>query len=197
MSESSSVPVGVVTRAGSVTWNLAALSLAMIASSGSLYLSLGLGLKACPLCFYQRSFALAAVLIVAMLMWVDGMRSFRACLVALPVVVSGLGVAAFHVYLVQFGKLECPPAIFGWGDGPLQSLAVFVALTFACFAGAWSSRFAEGQSGLAKSVGAVLMGCGVAWGCIASAPPLPPTPKQPYDAIKQPFDMCRPPFPGA
>uniref|UniRef100_A0A7C2JZR4 Uncharacterized protein n=1 Tax=Schlesneria paludicola TaxID=360056 RepID=A0A7C2JZR4_9PLAN len=115
----------------------------------------------------------------------------------LPVAVSGLGVAAFHVYLVQTGKLECPPALFGWGDGPLQSLAMFAALSLACLAGAWSSRYALCGGGMLAVVAAMLLGAGAAWACVASAPPLPPTPKQPYDAVKQPFDMCRPPFPGA
>jgi disulfide bond formation protein DsbB len=176
-------------------WNIVALMLAVVAAGGSLYLSLGLGLKACPLCFYQRTFAIAAVFVVVMLLYLDGVHSPRACLVSLPLATSGLGVAAFHVYLVQTGKLECPPALFGWGDGPMQSLAVFAALTIACLAGAWSSRRADGGSGLPVVVVAVLIGVGAAWACIASSPPLPPTPKQPYDAIQQPFDTCRPPFP--
>ena len=43
---------------------------------------------------------------------------------------------------------------------------------------------------------AIVAGSAMAWACVASAPPLPPTPKQPYDPVKQPLDMCRPPFPG-
>jgi disulfide bond formation protein DsbB len=172
-----------------------ALVLSAVASGGSVYLSLGLGLKACPLCFYQRSFALAAVVVVAMLLWLDGIRSTRASLVALPLAACGLSVAMFHVYLVQIGKLECPPALFGWGDGPLQSLVLFAALTIVCLAGAWLSRRAEAGGGRIAVVAAVLVGIGAAWACIASAPPMPPPPQQPYDAVKQPFDMCRPPFP--
>jgi hypothetical protein len=130
-----------------------------------------------------------------MLIWLDGMNSPRACSVALSVAACGVGVAAFHVYLVQMGKLECPPALFGWGDGPSQSLAVFTALTIVCFTGAYSSRRAEGPSRLSLAIVAVLAGLGSAWACVASSPPLPPTPTKPYDAVKQPFDMCRPPFP--
>ena len=44
-------------------WNVLVLILSCVASAGSLYLSIGLGLKACPLCFYQRSFAIAALLV--------------------------------------------------------------------------------------------------------------------------------------
>ena len=38
---------------------VAALIAAAISVAGSLYLSLGMGLIACPLCFYQRTFAFA------------------------------------------------------------------------------------------------------------------------------------------
>lgn len=184
-------------RQSTTAWNIAALVLAVVAASGSLDLSLGLGLKACPLCFYQRSFAITAVLATAMLVWLDGFCSPRASLVALPLAVSGLGVATFHVYLVQAGKLKCPSALFGWGDGPMQSLAVFSALSFVCIAGAWSSRRAGGGGGTLAALAAVLLGAVTAWACIASAPSLPSPPDQPYDSVKQPFDMCRPPFSGA
>lgn len=177
-------------------WNLAALTVAIAASGGSLYLSLGLGLKACPLCFYQRSFALAAVLVLVLTFWLDGLRSARACLVVLPLAVSGLGIAASHVKLVLSGKLECPMGLFGWGDAPTQSLTVFTALTLICLAGAWSQRRAEPRGGWPAMGAAVLLGLGTAWTCLASSPPLPPTPTQPYDPVRQPFDMCRPPYRG-
>lgn len=182
---------------GLTAWNLLALALVIAAAGGSVYLSVGLGLKACPLCFYQRSFAIGAVLVLAMMLWLDRLRSSRAVLVTLPLAVSGLGVAAFHVYLVMTGKLECPPALFGWGDGPQQSLAVFSALTLVCLGGAISARKEVGRGVLVTTTAALLLGAGAAWASIASAPPLPPTPNQPYDPVKQPFDMCRPPFPGA
>lgn len=184
-------------HSGRTVWSILALALAIVAAGGSVYLSVRLGLKACPLCFYQRSFAIGAVLVLVMMLWLDGLRSSRAVLVTLPLAVSGLGIAAFHVYLVLTGKLECPPALFGWGDGPQQSLVVFSALTLVCLGGAISARKVESRGALVRMAAAVLLGAGAAWASIASAPPLPPTPKQPYDAIKQPFDMCRPPFPGA
>ena len=177
--------------------NVLALLLATVATGGSLYLSMGLGLKACPLCFYQRSFAMGAVLVLIIQLWLDGIRSPRAAILTLPLAVSGLGIAAFHVYLVQADQLECPPALFGWGDGPLQSLLMFASLTLVCLAGAWSARRADRGGGFAIVVAGAILGCIAAWACIASAPPLPPAPKQPYDDVKQPFDMCRPPFPGA
>lgn len=196
MTQSSLAANATLDRPDPIVWNAAAFAVAIVAAGGSLYLSLGLGLKACPLCLYQRSFALAAVLVLAMQLGTQGLRSAYACLMMLPLPASGFGVAAFHVYLVQAGKLECPPALFGWGDGPLQSCAVFAALTGVCLAGAWTARRAEGRGGPFASVAAVLLGAGAAWACIASSPPLPSAPTQPYDATKQPFDMCRPPFRG-
>jgi disulfide bond formation protein DsbB len=178
-------------------WTLLALGLSGIAASGSVYLSVGLGLKACPLCFYQRSFAIAVVAVVTMLCWLDGLRSSRACLVALPLSVGGLGIAVFHVYLVQSGKLECPPGLFGWSDGPTQSLAVFAALTIACVLGTCAAQGAAPRGGWLAIALALIIGVLAAWACIASSPPMPPVPKQPYDPVKQPLDMCRPPFPGA
>jgi disulfide bond formation protein DsbB len=175
---------------------MAALAVAAAASGGSLFLSLGLGLKACPLCFYQRSFALAAVLVLVLLLGVEGLRSARACLTALPLAVSGLGVAAAHVKLVVGGKLECPPGLFGWGDGPTQSLAVFSALTLCCLGGAWTLRRVAPRGGGPAMAAAVILGLGTAWVCLASSPPLPPPPTHPYDPLQQPFDMCRPPYRG-
>jgi disulfide bond formation protein DsbB len=182
-------------RQGPAPWNGVALGIALLASAGSVYLSVGMGLKACPLCFYQRSFAIAALMALAVLLWLEGWRSPRACLVALPLAMAGLGVAVFHAYLVVSGKLVCPPAVLGWGDGPSQSLAAFVALTVTCL---WGSGrgIRVARSGLLTLLLAVVLGIVAAGACIASAPPLPAAPSQPYDPAKQPFDTCRPPFPG-
>src|SRR5689334_2005602 len=76
-----------------LTW-LACL-VALAASAGSVYLSVGMRLRACPLCFYQRTYAFAAfgVLLVGLL---SGTR--HSALLALPLAVGGLGVAGYHVY---------------------------------------------------------------------------------------------------
>jgi disulfide bond formation protein DsbB len=74
----------------------AATVVALVATAGSLYLSLGLGLVPCDLCWYQRilMYPLVVVLGVAAL---DG----RADVVrtALPLSTLGLVVAAYHSYL--------------------------------------------------------------------------------------------------
>ena len=66
---------------GALTW-LACL-IALEASVGSVYLSVGMGLNACPLCFYQRTFAFAAfgVLLVGLLI---GAQRSGLSLLALP-----------------------------------------------------------------------------------------------------------------
>ena len=58
-------------------------------------------------------------------------------LLCVPMAVGGLGVAAFHEYLVLSGKLECPLGLFGIGTAPAQSLALFSALTVVVVWGAW------------------------------------------------------------
>jgi hypothetical protein len=103
---------------------------------------------------------------------------------------AGLGVAAFHEYLVIADVLECPKALLGLGTAPAQSLAVFGALFAAVAAGAWpgSHKRAAGM--------ALILGLLLGWASVASSPPLPPVPKAPYDPVKQPLDMCRPVFRG-
>src|SRR5947209_7051199 len=47
-------------------WTWAALAVAVAGLGGSLFLSLGMHLKACPLCFYQRTFAMSLVAVLGM-----------------------------------------------------------------------------------------------------------------------------------
>lgn len=71
----------------------AGTALAAIATAGSLYVSLGLGLVPCELCWYQRilMYPLVVVLGVAT---VDRRRDVYRT--ALPLSVSGLLIAAYH-----------------------------------------------------------------------------------------------------
>ncbi len=91
------------------TW--AALVVAVAGLSGSLFLSLGMHLKACPLCFYQRTFmmSLAAVLGMGLLLGVA-----RLGLLTLPLAVAGLGIALLHVSLeiggLALGNFAAPAA---------------------------------------------------------------------------------------
>jgi hypothetical protein len=164
-------------------WALLALVVAAAGAAGSLYLSIGMGLKACPLCFYQRTFVMSVVAVLGVGLAVDRARADLLCLLCLPLSVAGLGVAAFHEYLVIDGALECPLGLLNVGTVPAQSVALFVVLTALLAVG--SIR----NAGVAA--GSVALGLLLAWGCVASAPPMPPPPTKAYD---KPLDVCRPPF---
>lgn len=176
-----------------------ALLLATVGVAGSLYLSLGLGLRACPLCFYQRSFVMATLAVLVVGLAADRTRAALYCLLALPLAMAGWGVAAFHEYLVLAGVLECPKGLMGMGSSPAQSLTVFTLLSAALAAGAWPShRDAVPTRGRRAGVGfgGIVLGLLLAWGAVAGSPPLPPAPTAPYDLAKQPLEVCRPPYPG-
>jgi len=169
-----------------------ALAVAVAGACGSVFLSVGLGLKACPLCFYQRTFVFAVAAVLGVGLLADRGRAGLLCLLCVAPAVAGLGVAGFHEYLVLTGALECPPGVLGLGTAPLQSLAVFAALTALVAAGAWK---ASGESRTVRLlIPAAVVGGVLAWASIAAAPPLPKAPKAAYDPVKQPLDMCRRPF---
>jgi hypothetical protein len=165
-------------------WQFVALLLAFAGVAGSLYLSIGMGLKACPLCFYQRSFvmAVAAVLLIGSFLH---LRQDALCVLVLPLAVSGLGVAVFHVYIEFAGKLECPRGIFALGTAPQQSFALLALLFAAVLGGALTLR----KSSLIA--GGILLGAALAAASIWSSPPMPSAPSQPY---AEPLTICRPPF---
>jgi hypothetical protein len=48
-----------------------------------------------------------------------------------------------------------------------------------------------GDFHLLSALAAVLLGLLLAWGAVASAPPMPPAPTRAYET---PLDICRPPF---
>jgi hypothetical protein len=165
-------------------WQHAALLLALAGLAGSLYLSIGMGLKACPLCFYQRSFvmAVAAVLSIG---WLLHLQQESLCMLAIPLAASGLGVSLFHVYLEFTGKLECPQGMFRLGTAPQQAFALLALLFAALLGGALTLR----RSSLV-SIG-ILLGAALAAASIWSTPPVPNAPSQPY---VEPLTICRPPF---
>ncbi len=171
-----------------------AVTLSLVGTLGSLFLSLGLGLKACPLCFYQRSFVMAAFAILGLGWFVERTRPGLICLLSVPMAWTGLGVAAFHEYLVLTDVLECPQALLGIGTAPDQSLVMFAGLTAVTTLGAWCGRNETSRQGASTIIGAVMLGAVMAAACVKSSPPLPPVPAAPYDPVKQPLDTCRRPF---
>jgi hypothetical protein len=165
-------------------WQFAALLLAVAGVAGSLYLSIGMGLKACPLCFYQRTFVMAVVAVL-LVGWFLHLRQEALCMLALPLAASGVGVAVFHVYLEFAGKLECPQVIFSLGTAPQQAFALLALLFAALLGGALTLR----RSSLIAA--GILLGAALAAASIWSAPPMPSAPAQTY---AEPLTICRPPF---
>jgi disulfide bond formation protein DsbB len=161
--------------------------LAVGATAGSLWLSVGMKLKACPLCFYQRTFVMAVTGIFITGMALRTLSPGVLCALALTPAAAGAGVVLFHVWLELSGKLECPPGLFGLGTAPVQSAALLTPLLLLTAAGAWRGLHAR------AAAGCVLVGFLFAAACIISAPPLPPAPAKAYET---PLDMCRPPFRG-
>lgn len=171
-------------------WTWIALLVSLIGLAGTLSLSLGMGLKACPLCFYQRAFVMSAFAVLAIGLATGPVLPGRLALLVLAPTTAGLGVAIFHVYLEATGKLECPLGLFGWGTAPKQSLATFAVLSAILFVDALRGVKAAtvGWRGLASPV---VLGALLAAASCTSNPPMPPLPKEPY---AHPPDICRPPY---
>jgi len=165
-------------------WTWAALVVALLGTAGSLGLSLGLGLKACPLCFYQRAFAMSVLAVLGVGLLAGG--TARLALLALPLATAGLGVAVFHVSLEVRDILECPRGLLGVGTAPQQSLVLF-GLLFALLA---LDVLRTAREGVA--VAAIVLGALLAVGCCISNPPLPDAPQKAY-ASPEP-DVCRRPY---
>jgi disulfide bond formation protein DsbB len=167
-------------------WTWAALAVALAGVAGSLWLSVGMDLKACALCFYQRSFVMgiAAVLAVGLVARVN--RPGLVSLLCLPMLVAGLWIAAVHTNLVREGKLECPNGVFGWGSAPSQSLTVYLILAAMLAVDVVSSG---AMQEILPRVAAIAIGAAVAYGCLHSNPP----PKA-ATGPDQPLDECRKPY---
>jgi len=171
-------------------WELLALIVGIVALSGSLFFSLGMNLKACPLCLYERTFmmTLVGVLMVGLVPSRDS-RPGLLVLVCLPLAVAGLGVAAFHVFLELNNVLECPAGLFGLGSAPQQSLAAFLITTV--LLGIAMARYSLGTEWPITCLLAIFVGIFFSGAAIKSAPPLPEAPSEPYTT---PLDGCRPIF---
>lgn len=161
---------------------------ALVVLAGSIWLSVGMGLKACPLCFYQRTFVMGVVGVLGAGLLLDARHRSVLNLLALPLAIGGLAVAGFHVTLEVAGKLECPLGIAGLGTAPQQSLAALVVLVVVIGVG-----IVRGERRLAAALVGILLGLALAALSVWSAPPLPPVPSKVYET---PLDTCRPPFRG-
>lgn len=137
---------------------------------------------------------MAVLAVLALGRFLERSRPGLICFLCVPLTWAGLGVAAFHEYLVLSNVLECPRALFGIGTAPVQSLVVFIVLAVAVSSGAWCGREETRRQNASTLVSAVLLGLVLAAACVKSSPPLPPVPAVAYDPIKQPLDTCRRPF---
>ena len=167
-----------------------ALMVAFLATVGSLWLSIGMGLKACPLCFYQRTFAMSVLGALGIGVLTGTRHRNVLSVLALPMAVGGFGVAAFHVSLELTGKLECPPGVMGLGTAPQQSLIIFLLLlVLVSLAAVRAGTLGEPRMGV--SLAAFALGGLFAVGAVVSAPPMPAPPTKAYET---PLEICRPPF---
>lgn len=174
-------------------WYLAALAVSLIAVAGSLLMTLALGLKPCPLCYYQRTFALGVAGVLLMGLLAPARLGGFASLFALPLAMAAWCVARWHVRLEAAGTMECPAGFLGWGTTPQQSEVVLIVLLLLV---ALDVRFGEGgrMLGFLPLAGGLLLGVALAYGAIKSATPMPPPSKEEYD---RPPDICRPVKPPA
>jgi disulfide bond formation protein DsbB len=189
----------------STFWTWVALLFVLIGVAGSLYMSMGLGLIACPLCFYQRTLAMAvaAVLLVGLL--AGPRRSGFLSLVTLPLTVGALGIAGIHVYKEFDNVLECPDGVIcelykqakGEDDiyqemhevvtGPKESLTLLTLLFLVQVVDVLRSG-KRGGFGWVSLFGVVILGVGMTAGTYLCADDPSKIPQWP-----EPIKGCRPP----
>jgi hypothetical protein len=165
---------------GLVVWT--ALLAALVAALGSIWLSLGMELKPCPLCYYQRAciFCVVAVLMIGMV--AQERSAGLVALMGLGPAAAAVGLGAFHNYLEYTHKLECPAGIANIGTAPQQALvAEGVVLLILLLASI--PRF---FTALISLILGVVLGALM----IFTTPP-PDAPTKPYDG---PPKVCRPPY---
>lgn len=157
----------------SVRTEVLAFLVAVVGVVGSLYLTWGLRLTACPLCLYQRMFAMVVVTVLLagwlfVQPWGRGLS-----VLAFPFSVGGCCVACFHVYREWRQGMVCPLGLWDIGTAPQQSLAVFTLLTvlLAVSTLAAAERRWWWNRGLIALVLLAGLGAAMAWGLIMSSPP--------------------------
>ncbi|WP_123539013.1 disulfide bond formation protein B [Halosimplex salinum] len=79
---------------------------AAVATAGSLYFSLGLGLVPCELCWYQRILMYPLVVVFGVALAEDRPGVYRT---VLPLSAVGVALAAYHSWLQVSGGGQCSP----------------------------------------------------------------------------------------
>lgn len=173
-------------RGTALTW--LALVIALAGLFGTIWLSAGMDLIPCPLCYYQRTFVMAVFGVLAVgLLSPARQHPGLLALLALPSAMAGLSVAAYHVcYLENVKRMECPPGLFAFGTAPQQSLALLGLLVVILLADLGKRRL---ELGIPSLLGSVIVGCLLGGSAVltASARPIPKAP--------EPLVGCRLPAP--
>jgi disulfide bond formation protein DsbB len=164
-----------------------ALGVALGTSVGSVVLSVGLQLAACPLCYYQRSFAFASLGVLAVGLFAGLQQHIALGALALPVAFTGLAIAGYHASLEARGKMECPRGVTQTLTAPQESTLAFLLLTGLLMA----ATLADGKpGGGGGALGAsVVLAAVLAVACVVSvAMPAPPK----AETYQSPPKTCRP-----
>jgi disulfide bond formation protein DsbB len=169
-----------------ILWTRLALFIAAVGVLGSLHLSINMGLQACPFCYYQRTFMMAAAGVLLFAMFLPGVPSAAVSVLALTPASAGLGIAVMHVYIEWTGGLECPNGISGVLVAPQESLLVFALLV-----GSLVGDLVHRRTYLLQGLGAMLLGVVFCLMCLKSVQRTDP-PTAPYKTEVP--DGCRKPF---
>lgn len=106
-----------------------------VATVWSLFLSFGLGLVPCELCWYQRILMYPLSLVLAVAAWERRVTVYR---VALPLSVFGTAIAAYHSYLQRTTAVcdfagECAAIVYTVGPLSTPNLALLTFVSVAVF----------------------------------------------------------------
>jgi hypothetical protein len=184
-------PTSAVSEAGrpadlKILWTRLALFIAAVGVLGSLHLSINMGLQACPYCYYQRTFMMAAAGILLFAMFLPGVPSGAVSVLALTPASAGMCIAAVHVYAEWTGALECPKGVSGFLPVPQESFAAFLLLM-----GALLGDLVHRRTYVLQGVGAILLGVVFCSMCLKSVQRMEP-PREPYKTTEP--EGCRKPF---
>jgi disulfide bond formation protein DsbB len=161
----------------------AAMLSALVASLGSLWLTIGMDLEAGPLCLCQRTCVLVAVGILAVGLLMRDQIAGRVGAMAMPIAVAALGIGGIQVFLEYTGKLECPKGIMDVGSAPQQAVVAEAILLLFLLLSA--------RTRAAAAFTSIVMGAVVAWLLFATSPKLE-VPTKAYNPGK--LTKCRVPF---
>lgn len=160
-------------------WTRAALFVAVVGVIGSLYLSLKMDLKACPLCFYQRAFMMAAMGALAFGLFVHVPPAVQSVL-TLPAAAGGGAIAVWHTSLVSTRAMECPLGVSGWLTAPQESMVVFALLVALLLGDLLHTR-----KFIIHGIAGVLLGVAFAMTCVEGVHPDPISPTGPLDGCRK------------